>query len=363
MTTEGGEQKHAAAEKPRHWAVASFAAVLWFPAAGFAVLGLLALVGRFDGVGSDAFGRALSQALGVLLLLVGGAAMLALWLARRWRGWLIIAALIVLGPTAFVGWWTASLAISEARHREHLEELQSGRFHFSDQPALLGVTQGIDQNDPDRIRAAAKAVADLNAAGRDGMTLLNFAVRQTWQRPELVSAVATLLALGANPNFTNGEGDSHAMANSVHGPVALLRTMLDAGGNPNAVDEQGRPMIFGIWQLGYFEGERRARLELLLERGADINAALPDDESFQGGSTLLLYRAGLGRGDATAYADALLLLERGADPHRAAKDGMTLAQLMQEHRAYFTSERGAPPAEFEQLWQALVERDVLPASG
>jgi hypothetical protein len=153
------------------------------------------------------------------------------------------------------------------------------------------------------------------------------------------------------------------MANSVHGPVALLRTMLDAGGNPNALDEQRRPIVFGIWQLGYFEDQRRARLELLLERGADLNSTLRDDESFQGGYTLLLYRAGLGRGDATGYADALLLLERGADPNRAAKDGMTLPQLMQEHRAFYTPERGAPPAEFEQLWQALEERGVLPPSG
>lgn len=139
------------------------------------------------------------------------------------------------------------------------------------------------------------------------------------------------------------------MANSVHGSIALLRTMLDAGGNPNAVDEQRRPIMFGIWQLGYFEDHQRARLELLLERGADINSALPDDESVQGGYTLLLYRAGLGRSDATAYADALLLLERGADSDCAAKDGMTLAQLMQEHRAFFSPEVGGPPPEFERL--------------
>jgi hypothetical protein len=145
----------------------------------------------------------------------------------------------------------------------------------------------------------------------------------------------------------------------VHGPVALLRTMLDAGGNPNAVDAESRPIVFGVWQLGYFEGERRARLELLLERGADSNSALPRDESFQAGYTLLLYRVAMGRGDPTGYADALLLLERGADPNRAAKDGITLAQMMQEHRAFFTPEREAPPDEFEQLWQTLLERGVL----
>jgi hypothetical protein len=348
------------AKSREHAVIVCATVVLWIIALALVLLGVGGMLGMFDHSGMDAAGRGLAQALGFLLLVIGAAASIALWLARRWRVWLIIAGLMIAAPTAFFGWYATSLAMSEARHREYLEELHSGRHHFGDQPALLAVAQAIDKNDADAIRAAAKAVPDLNAAGREGMTLLNFAVERTWQRPELVPAVATLLASGADPNFTTGEGDSYAMANSVHGPVALLRTMLDGGGNPNAVDEQSRPMIFGVWQLGYFESERRARLELLLERGADINSALPDSEAFQGGYTLLLYRAGLGRGDATGYADALLLLERGADPNRAAKDGMTLAQLMQEHRAFFTPERGAAPPEFEHLWQALVERGVLP---
>ena len=363
MKMERGEANGPAAVAPRHWAATAVTAVLWLLAGGFAVLGLLALVGTFDGVGSDAMGRRISLGVGTLLLLVGAAAAGALWFARRWPGCVVIAALVVIPPTAFFIWWTASLAMSEARHREQLEQLRSGRFHFGDQPALFVVAQAIGENDADAIRAAAKAVPDLNASGRDGMTLLNFAVTRSWQRPEVVSAVATLLEVGADPNFTNGQRDSFAMANSVHGPVAVLRTMLDAGGNPNAVDEQRRPIIFGIWQLGYFEDHQRARLELLLERGADINSTLPDGESFQGGYTVLLYRAGLGRGDSTGYADALLLLERGADPNRAAKDGTTLAQLMQEHRVFFSPERATPPHEFEQLWRALVERGVLPASG
>ena len=63
--------------------------------------------------------------------------------------------------------------------------------------------QGIVKNDPEAIRAAAKSVPDLQASGRDGATLLNFAVRQSWQRPESVEAVRTLLSLGADPNYTN----------------------------------------------------------------------------------------------------------------------------------------------------------------
>jgi hypothetical protein len=42
-------------------------------------------------------------------------------------------------------------------------------------------------------------------------------MRKLWQRPELVEAVKTLLSLGADPNYTNGHGNSFAPANAVHG--------------------------------------------------------------------------------------------------------------------------------------------------
>src|SRR4029450_11701364 len=71
------------------------------------------------------------------------------------------------------------------------------KVDFGDQPALFAVAQGIVKNDPEAIRTAAKGVPDLQAPGRDSATLLDFAVRQSWQRPEYVDAIRTLLSLGA----------------------------------------------------------------------------------------------------------------------------------------------------------------------
>src|SRR6266513_4639660 len=218
-------------------------------------------------------------------------------------------------------------------HRRHMEEeRRSGRDAFGEEPALFAVAQAIVKNDQDAIRAAAKAVPNLQAPGRDGTTLLCWAVRETWQHPQLVDSARTMLSLGADPNYTNGHRDSFAMGNAVHGSARLLQSMLDAGGNPNARDEFGRPIILMNWYLGYYPNDQRARLDLLLDYGAEINSTMPESESQSAGYSLLLYRTAMGLDHGEAYADALHLLERGADPKRVAADGMDFPKMLVENR-------------------------------
>jgi len=267
---------------------------------------------------------------------------------------LLIAGICLALAVGGVVWLVVAFIIDMEKGEEHQrqirEEQRSGKWDFGDQPALFAVAHGIVTNDQDAIRAAAKALPDLQAPGRYGTTLLYFAVTQSWQRPELVESVKTLLSLGADPNYTNGHRESFALANAVHSSAPVLRAMLEAGGNPNARSEYGWPIIFMHYELAYYKDEERARLDLLLDHGADINATVPESESECAGYTLLLYCTKMGLDRSSAYADALHLLERGADPQRVAPDGMNFSKMLMEHRKKFTRGQGAPP-EFSPLWE------------
>jgi ankyrin repeat protein len=267
---------------------------------------------------------------------------------------LLIAGICLALAAGAVVWLVVAFIVDMEKGEEHQrllrEELDSGKYAFGDQPALFAIAHAIVTNNPDAIRAAAKAVPDLQAPGRDGTTLLCFAIRQTWQHRQLVEAVKTLLSLGADPNYTNGHRESFALANAVHSSAPVLRAMLEAGGNPNARSEYGWPIIFMHYELAYYKDEERARLDLLLDHGADINSTVPESESECAGYTLLLYRTKMGLDRSSAYADALHLLERGADPERVAPDGMNFSKMLMEHRKKFTRGQGAPP-EFSPLWE------------
>jgi ankyrin repeat protein len=278
--------------------------------------------------------------------------------AFKWA--IVVLAIAVLIGVGAMGWLAfVSLEKGEQHRRQLQAEQESGRWDFGHQPALFAVVQGIVKNDPEAIRAAAKSLPDLQAPGRDGETLLDFAVRQSWQRPESVEAVRTLLSLGADPNHTNGNRNVFAIANAGHSSAPVLRAMLEAGGNANTQDEFGRPMILMNWYLGYYKDQARSRVELLLDHGADVNSAMPADGSDSAGYPLLLYRTAMGLDDNVAYADALLLLQRGADPNLTGTDGMTFGKMLMGHRALFQRTHKSPPPQFVALWDWSEQHGII----
>ncbi|HEV3409291.1 MAG TPA: hypothetical protein VG095_03295 [Chthoniobacterales bacterium] len=331
---------------------------LWVAAAAYVIAGGVS-IGRGLGHAPDAAGLARAHfVFGSLFVAIGAVAGAVTARTKKWSASLIVAAGVLFSgvPIGFFAAFWIDMEKAEVKRRRYEAEVHSGRHAFGDQPALLAVAQAVAANNPEAILAAAKAVPDLQAAGRDGTTLLCWAVRESWQRPQLVDAVRTLLALGADPNYTNGQRESYAMAHAVHGPAPLLAAMLEAGGDPNTRDEFGRPIVLMNWYLGYYRDHQRRRLELLLDHGADINSTMPAMGSDEDGYTLLLRRAAMGLRDQAAYSDALFLLERGADPQRAGADGMTLAKMLAQHREQLGR---AAPAEFTRLWEEAQRRGVV----
>src|SRR6266516_4685049 len=234
-----------------------FQIVLWLAAAAYAVVGVVAITGMLGSAREADSLRYAYMVFGLMFLIIGAVSAFVTFLANKSRAWLIVAPLILCAglPLALVAAFWIDMEKGDVHRRQLDEEMRSGRYDFGDQPALLAVAQAISANDQDAIRAAAKSVPDLQAPGRDGTTLLYFAVTQSWQRPELVEAVKTLLSLGANPNYTNGKPNSFAMANAVHASAPVLRAILEAGGNPNARDEFGQPIILMNWYLGYYPNQ------------------------------------------------------------------------------------------------------------
>ncbi len=117
---------------------------------------------------------------------------------------------------------------------------------------------------------------DINQPHR-GMTPLLAATRDSWHgRPD---AVMTLLANGADPRVTDGEGNTplhHAVRSSDPGVAALLR---DAAAEIDALNQEGHSPLAAACQAGNW---RLARF--LLERGAKPEPAE--------GSPVLLAAAG-----------------------------------------------------------------------
>ena len=302
----------------------------------------------------------MSAAFGFLIGLVAVAGAGALFLAQKWSGWLIVAGVIIGLPLFLAVVGLIGSGVDEVKNRRYQRQLHSGEIDFGDQPQLLAVALAIDRNDEGAIRSAAKAVPNLQVPNKDGKTLLYFAVDEAIERTELVKAVQTLLSLGADPNYTNEHYESYALAQSTHGSLALLKAMLDAGGNPNAKDSQGKPIIFGIWSTIYHPNDRALRLDLLLDRGADINSAVPADSSYRAGYSIVMERASGGIGEAGDYSEALHLLKRGADFRHAAPDGATLAKILAEHRKSYIDEHRPPPPEYEALCAWLKSQGELP---
>jgi ankyrin repeat protein len=102
-------------------------------------------------------------------------------------------------------------------------------------------------------------------------------------------------------NARGAGGTTPLMEAALYGDVQLLRTMLDAGGDPNLRNHRAASAL--MWAV-----DDIAKVKLLLDRGANLN----DTSDF--GATALV----LGAGSKNSAPLVKLLLDRGAEPTQPA---------------------------------------------
>lgn len=179
----------------------------------------------------------------------------------------------------------------------------------------LELARAIDAGNQTSVRALAPAT-DLNAPGKDDMTLLMFAMmRASDQDPARLGIVTDLVRAGADVKHQVPElGTALDMALAAPRP-GLLGALLDAGVSPDAMAGKGyTPSLHRAATEDTTENMR-----LLLDRGADINAR---DAV---GTPAITYAL-----RAMQLDQVEELLDRGADPRATNRLGQSFPNVLEQ---------------------------------
>ena len=270
-----------------------------------AALFLILVVLGITGPGTPDGGREMSLIFFVVIpaIIVIGAAVL--FTKAESFGLRLFALGVVAGPGLLVA--AARLRSAAIDYRVRQNAAGSGYFSGRD---LKRAAEAVVRRDVATIAALDRSV-DFNTKGTRGMTLMELAVTEAFEPPTSTPAGATslevvqaLLARGADPN--PGLETATKLTDST-----ILAALLGAGAKPSYTNDRG-PVVFqwlNVMPLGNFG--------LLLDRGLDVNMS---DAS---GTPLIIVAAESDRWDFV-----LLLMDRGADAGRVARNGARLTDVV-----------------------------------
>jgi hypothetical protein len=128
-----------------------------------------------------------------------------------------------------------------------------------------------------------------------------------------VDAVRTLFAAGADPDIRDDRLDNPFLYAGAEGLLEILRLAHEAGADPTITNRFGGVAVIPASERGHVEVVRF----LLEETAIDVNHVN------NLGWTALLEAIILADGDEPHQAIVRLLLDHGADPHLADRDGVT----------------------------------------
>ena len=248
-------------------------------------------------------------------ILIGGAVLL--FLKVESSAWRIVALIIAAGPGLLLAGTRLRSAAIDYRVRQNA----AGSGYFSGRD-MKRAAAAVVQRDVAALGALDRSV-DVNTKGTRGMTLMELAVTQAFESPVSSSVGSTsldvvraLLARGADAN--PGLEIATKLADTT-----ILLALLDAGAKPGFANDHG-PVAFqwlNVMPLANFTA--------LLDHGLDVNL----NDAF--GTPLIIAAAENDR-----WNFVLLLMDRGADASRVARNGTRLGDIVQS-RIESTTDR--PP--------------------
>lgn len=266
----------------------------------------------------------------VPLILIGGA--VCLYAFSRSPPWKILALIIVAGPGLFI----AGGQIRSAYIDYVVRQNALGRGYFST-PAMKSMGAAVVQADLTTLQRLGPTV-DVNAVGERGTTLIGMATEQAFGAQDekharrTRSVIETLIRLGAKP------GPAMSAALKVQDP-AVLNALLKAGADPNALTEQGSPLVFEWLSIMPVEN-----LRLLIQHGLNVNVIQYN--------TPLAVEVTLKR----RWDLLLLLAQSGADLHKPRNDGRNVADELAIRVEEAKSEGREPPPDLLQVQELLGAR-------
>uniref|UniRef100_C6E148 Uncharacterized protein n=1 Tax=Geobacter sp. (strain M21) TaxID=443144 RepID=C6E148_GEOSM len=168
------------------------------------------------------------------------------------------------------------------------------------------------EGDIERLLLVTRNGVSLNEPGKEGMTMLGFAVLTADRR-----AILSLMHAGANANQVIPNAGSPAILAITHhyNPprVEAVAALLEAGYDPNQLLSRGMPYLFYFVDYNHWPG-----FYLAIERGGNINIRRKDGES------LLTYL--VQNGD---YRQAREIIQLGADCAARGERGETALRAIE----------------------------------
>jgi hypothetical protein len=279
--------------------------LFWTALVADAVLLVVLVALSLAGGGGHDGGREMAIVFSIVVpaVIVAAGALLFLWSTSN--ALRAVGLLIVAGPGLIVA--GARLRSAYIDYRVRQNALGSGYFSTRE---VKRAAEAVVRRDAAALRAFDRTL-DVNEKGTSGMTLVELAVTQAFERPDAGGSTATidvlkeLITRGADPN------PGVAVATKLPDPAALT-LLLDHGAKAGGAGDHG-PVVFE-----WLDVTPPGNVTILLDHQLDPNIL----DAF--GTPLVMAAAQNDRWDLV-----LLLLDRGANPDQGDRQGSRLSDVVQ----------------------------------